>query len=258
MKKLLKRISLFVTSLIMSFGMILPVQAEDLTITFNGKDGGFDFGNGSEYTATDLFDNFKNVMPGDSLTQNISVVNNATDADYIDLYMRIETHDQEREPVNNADEETAVTMLDFLSQLNMTIYQNDRVIYQSTADNPAQLTDNTYLLRVSKQQAANLRVEVNVPIELGNGYMDRVGAVDWIFTAEGKDRPETPVTPDKPDRPETPSTPDKPNRPQTPTTSDKKKSPFTGDTSNLILYSGICFLAVGTICIVISEKKKRS
>lgn len=252
MKKLIKRISLFVTSIVMSFGMMIPVHGEDLTITFNGQDKGFDFGNGSEYTATDLFDNFKNVMPGDSLTQNISVVNNATDADYIDLYMRIETHDQEGEPVNYADEETSVTMMDFLSHLNMTIYQNDRVIYESTADQPAQLTDNTYLLRVSKQQSANLRVEVNVPIELGNEYMDRVGAVDWIFTAEGKDRPQTPVTPDKP------SEPVKPNRPQTPTTSDKKKSPFTGDTSNLILYSGICFLAVGAICIVISEKKKRS
>lgn len=257
MKTLIKRISLFVTSVLMSFGMMIPLHAEDLIITFNGQDKGFDFGNGSEYTATDLFDNFKNVMPGDSLTQNISVVNNATDADYIDLYMRIKTHDQEGEPVNNADDETSVTMLDFLSHLNMTIYQDDRVIYQSTVDQPAQLTDNTYLLRVSKQQSATLRVEVNVPIELGNEYMDRVGAVDWIFTAEGKDRPQTPVTPDKPSRPETPSTPGKPNRPETPTTSNKK-SPFTGDTSNLILYSGICFLAVGAICIVISEKKKRS
>lgn len=252
MKKLLKRISLFAASLMMSFGLIVPVYAEDMTITFNGKDQGFDFGNGSEYTATDLFDNFKNVMPGDQLSQDITFVNNGQDADYIDLYMRIETHDQDSEKVNNADNETTASMLDFLKQIDMKIYSGTRIIYESTADNPAQLTENTHLLRVSKNQSSDIRVEVNVPIELGNEYMDRVGAVDWIFTAEGKDRPQTPVTPDKP------SEPSKPNRPQTPTTSDKKKSPFTGDTSNLILYSGICFLAVGVICIVISEKKKRS
>lgn len=252
MKDILHKACAFLTALLLSFNFVIPVYGEDRTIIFNGNDQGFDMGEGSEYTETDLFDNFKNVMPGDSLEQVITVENHAEDSGYIDLYLRVEVHDQDGRPVS--EDESLETMLDFLSQLNMKIYQGDRVIYESSTDDPAQLTENTFLLRISKNRSAKLRVDIDVPIELGNEYMNRTGAIDWIFTAEGKDRPQTPITPDKPSGDDTPS---KPSRPQTPVTNDRK-SPFTGDSTNLILYAGIGFLAIGFACIILSEKKKRS
>ena len=60
-----------------------PVLAAASTITYEGADTGFDFQPGSDYTATDLFQNFKNVMPGDVLTEEITFRNAATDSDFV-------------------------------------------------------------------------------------------------------------------------------------------------------------------------------
>ena len=44
------------------------------SITFRGEKQGFRFrSDDMNYTATDLFDSFKNVMPGDNLTESISL-----------------------------------------------------------------------------------------------------------------------------------------------------------------------------------------
>ena len=72
MKKLFKSGSALLLALVMALSLSVTAFAADSSITFKGLAEGFETQPGSEYTETDLFDNFKNVMPGDQLTETIS------------------------------------------------------------------------------------------------------------------------------------------------------------------------------------------
>ena len=69
-----KVFSLFVT-VIMLFSFAQTVSASE--VTYSGNSGDFVFTPGSDYSPTDLFSNFKSVMPGDNITQGITVKNEA-------------------------------------------------------------------------------------------------------------------------------------------------------------------------------------
>lgn len=206
MKRKVNKLASFLLAIIMVFSLSVTAFAADSSITFKGAQEGFDFQPGSEYTATDLFDNFKDVMPGDKLTETIQIVNEATDCDYIKLYMRAIVHDENgnpltysepfeqldgkdqsgenQTPVDGQRDETVATMQDFLSQLTMRIYNGTELIYNASPDEAGALVNNVLLGTLSKGESLNLKVELDVPIELGNEYANRVGEVDWVFLAE--------------------------------------------------------------------------
>ena len=75
-------------------------------------------------------------------------------------------------------------MQDFLSQLTMRIYNGDEIIYNASPNEAGALVNNVLLGTLSKGESLNLKVELDVPIELGNEYANRVGEVDWVFLAE--------------------------------------------------------------------------
>ena len=198
----MKRIA-FVLALVL---LLLPVSVYATgSVEFTGK--GFAFAPGSEYTTTDLFDGLKNVMPGDELTENITIKNNVSGFDYVKLYIRAEAHDEEgnpltySEPFENEDghdqanidgvrDETVVTMADFLSKLTMEVYLvnadgTKQSIFSASPDQTAQLTDNVLLGTFAKGKSAKLEAVLTVPAGLGNEYAYRVGEVDWVFTVEG-------------------------------------------------------------------------
>lgn len=202
MKRALKKIFSLVLMLTMLMSLATTAfAASPSSITFKGAEEGFDLQPGSEYTATDLFDNFKNVMPGDKLTETVQIQNEAADCDYIKVYMRAVVHDENGntltydEVFENTDgkdqanidgqrDETVASMQDFLSQLTMRIYNGDELIYNASADEAGALVNNVLLGTLSKGESLNLKVELDVPIELGNVYANRVGEVDWVFLAE--------------------------------------------------------------------------
>ena len=201
MKRTFRNLSSLLLALVMLLSLSVTAFAADSSITFKGAQEGFDFQPGSEYTATDLFDNFKDVMPGDKLTETIQVKNEASDCDYIKLYMRAVVHDENGNPLTyselfeNTDgkdqanvagqrDETVATMQDFLSQLTMRIYNGTELIYIASPDEAGALVNNVLLGTLSKGESLNLKVELDVPIELGNEYANRVGEVDWVFLAE--------------------------------------------------------------------------
>lgn len=202
MKRNFSKLSSLLLAMVMVLSMGVTAFAADSTITFKGLAEGFEAQPGSEYTDTDLFQNFKNVMPGDKLTENIQIKNEATDCDYIKVYMRAVVHDEngnpltysedfeetdgkDQEPVTEDRDEIVATMQDFLKQLTMRIYNGEELIYNSTPDQAGALANNVLLGTLSKGEALSLKVELDVPITMGNEYANRVGEVDWIFLAEG-------------------------------------------------------------------------
>ncbi|MBR2223631.1 MAG: Cna B-type domain-containing protein [Christensenellaceae bacterium] len=171
---------LVLATLISSVG----AYAAESEIRFLGLAEGFAFAPGSVYTDSDLFQSFKNVMPGDSLSENIRLTNEAKDCDYVKFYMRAEMHDAEN-PLESITNETAETANDFLSQLSMRVYNGEELIYEASPNLEAQLTDFVYLGTLFTGESLSLKAELDIPIALGNDYMHRLGEVDWVFLAEG-------------------------------------------------------------------------
>ena len=186
MKHIAKKTLSVLLLLLVVMSMTATALAAAPAITFEGFSKGFDFQPGSEYTETDLFQNFKNVMPGDTVTQTITFTNSAADCDFVKLYMRAETHDETANPLSEkvAETESVVTMTDFLSKLSMKVWNGTELIYEASPDKLGGLKNNTFLGTVRRGKTAALKVELHVPIELCNKYANRVGEVDWVFHVE--------------------------------------------------------------------------
>lgn len=206
MKKSMKKLLSLAMILAAIAALAVPALAADAVVSRKGNDIVIET-TGSGYTDTDLFDNFKNVMPGDERTEAITIKNNVTGYDYVKLYIRAVPHDEQGNPLTYSEtcenedgkdqknvsgerDETVATMADFLSKLSMDVYLvnadgTKQTIFSASPDKSAQLTDNVLLGTFAKGQSAKLEAVLTVPAELGNEYANRVGEVDWLFTVEG-------------------------------------------------------------------------
>lgn len=154
--------------------------AADGSVSYEGGAEKFVFLPGSEYTDSDMFDNFKDVMPGDELVQMIRVQND-TDKK-VRIYMRAEGASEEDQ--------------DFLNQLHLNVESGSKEIFDAQSDETAQLTKNTLLGTFKKSGGTDLTVTLTVPADLGNEYMNRKGIVPWTFLVEEVPEEETPKTGD--------------------------------------------------------------
>ena len=103
MKKSMKKLLSLVMVIAALAAMTVPALAADAVVSRQGTNGLVIETTGSGYTDTDLFGNFKNVMPGDELTENITIKNNVSGFDYVKLYIRAEAHDEEGNPLTYSE-----------------------------------------------------------------------------------------------------------------------------------------------------------
>ena len=87
MKKTMKKLSCIVLIAVMLLTLSVTAFA-DGRVTYDGSAREFIFAPGSEYSPTDLFTDFKNVMPGDSITQKVTIDNKVEKNVKIKVYMR--------------------------------------------------------------------------------------------------------------------------------------------------------------------------
>lgn len=243
----LKRFTACVLMTLVLLSGSLTAAAANGNVTYSGDAGRFIFAPGSDHSVTDLFPEFKDVMPGDALTQTILVRNNASDKVSVRLYLRaLGAHEESRQ---------------FLSQLTLSVSAGDSALFHAPADQKAQLGDWVELGEFGPGGEVELAVTLQVPVTLDNQFMDAVGYLDWQFMVEefATQQPDQPDDPDKPVDPDQPDDPDKPDKPIDP---DKPDVPKTGDNVNVGLFAGL-FIGSGLLlaillCLLLRKRKNRT
>lgn len=146
----------------------IPAFAESGNVTYSGNSGSFIFAPGSDNSPTDLFPNFKDVMPGDSISQTIKVKNNANNRVKVEIYMR----------ALGAHEESEA----FLSQLGLRVKKETNTnMFNAAANETAQLTDWVLLGTLYSGGETELKVILDVPTSLDNNHKKEIGYLDWQF-----------------------------------------------------------------------------
>ncbi len=215
----MKKIIAFFTVCIIVLSTVLPVSAANGKVTYSGNAGEFIFAPGSEYSVTDLFPNFKDVMPGDNLTQQITVKNDANNKIKVKIYMRsLGAHENSKE---------------FLSKLRLVVQKSPgnkmANMFEASADKTDGLTDWVCLGTLYSGGEVNLDVSLNVPVELDNMFQNHIGYLDWEFRVE-----EFPVEPSDP------------------------KPPKTGDDSNLELWFALMLGSAAVLILLVIFRKKET
>jgi LPXTG-motif cell wall-anchored protein len=252
--KRLKRICFLLLTVLMTVSVFGTVFAADSSVTFENNQVVV-FEPGSSLATTDLFDNFKGVMPGDTLGEEITIKNNVNQCDYIKVYMRAVLFDEAGNPLSDAvlaelqadvrrgGTDPLAYMYDFLAQLSMRVKNGGTEIYNASPDQPDGLANNVYLGTLREGESLKLDVELSVPIELDNRYANRTGEVGWVFVAEGFDDPVPPTTPTT--TPPTPSSTVKPEQPSV---------PRTGEQGETAPWAGIALLAAAAVLFGIRRR----
>lgn len=213
----MKKIITLLIMLVLLLSSTVTVFAADGKVTYSGNAGNFVFEPGSEHSLTDLFPNFKGVMPGDTLTQKITVKNNADNKVKVKIYIRsLGAHEDS---------------VEFLSQLGLKVQKSEEnemaYMFDAMANETAQLTDWVCLGTLYSGGEVNLDVALSVPVELDNEYQNKIGLLDWEFMVE-----ELPIEESDP------------------------KPPQTGDNSNITLCLTLMLCCVATIIIILLWRRK--
>lgn len=152
----------------------VPVIATEGNITYSDDAGKIVFAPGSEYSPTDLFPNFKDVMPGDSITQTITLKNDASNQVKVKIYMRAKGAHQDSE--------------EFLSQMNLRVEKSEdntmAYMFDAAANERGQLFEWVCLGTLYSGGEVNLNVILDVPAELDNKFQQEIGFLDWEFMIE--------------------------------------------------------------------------
>ena len=209
---------------------------------------------------TDLFANFKRLMPGETRSQAIEVANAYTRE--VEIFLRAEDIAQGVDPralaaldtgaampavpggeaVSPLFDTAALELIDRLLREHVVIVVTDAsgaTVYDGPvwgrpdADepNPHAMRNDISLGAFAPGEMRTLTVQLQVDPTLGNEYQDLMGLIHWVWTAELQEEPPPPPPPAEPPA-EPPVVPVAP-----------PAAPKTGDVTGIVLWASLMVLS---------------
>lgn len=207
----------FAFAVVLILSSSLPVFAASNVTYVKGAEK-YIYSPGSKYSLSDIFPDFKNLMPGDIASQTITVRNDASNGVKVKIYVRS----------HGAREKSA----EFLSKLHMTVTKTEynvmEYMFDAAADQTDGMTDWVYLGTLYSGGEVDIVATVHVPMDLGDEYQGEVGYIDWEFMVE-----ELPIDPDDP------------------------VAPPTGDGTDIYVWVLMVSVLILLLLLVFSEKRRR-
>ena len=156
MKKATKRLFSLVLASVMMFGFAISGFAAG-QVTYTSKDKSFTLAPGTEYSDTDLFDEMRDMMPGDKIDQTVRFVYNGKSGVTAKVYLKA-------------------------------------VI---PADETGELGEFVHIASLRKGDETDLTVTAKLSLEADNEFRDKAAKIQWIFKIEEiPDPPYVPDTSD--------------------------------------------------------------
>lgn len=167
-----KKIGLFICCVLLLFsGIELTLAFTALpAVRYDGKEKQLAILNTQ---GTDLFREFKALVPGDTVTQSI-LLQFENISRKTDLYMRAETPDNSELPEN----------------IRLKVYVADRLISDSDLNSQDALKEKVLLYEFSQSEEVEIKAVLEVPAEIGNEISDRRKELRWIFYVQEEDNRE--------------------------------------------------------------------
>lgn len=146
--------------------------------------------NGASFTLSgdgnDLFQNFKGVLPGDTLSQTITVAADRGNdhSFYIYLYARECTTVGDAEHPAASGASSVVSAADFLDYLNITVDAAGRDLGDGTHLGTGTGKSGVLLGTFDAGESLALTVDLEVDLQMGNDFQKAAAYIDWVFYAE--------------------------------------------------------------------------
>lgn len=154
------------------------------TVSFNNPDDGFSF----DVNEGDLFADFKNLVPGESRSQLVTVTNNWNKP--VEIFLWADFIDQ-----TQATDETRALIDKLLKEYATIVITDDNgtVIYSGAVwgspDIDSEGTDSMkypYSLGIfASSETKNLNINLSLDSQMDNEYRDLLGLIKWVFSASG-------------------------------------------------------------------------
>lgn len=178
-----KKAAAVLLSCLLVFGLSVPAFAVSSEVSFDGEN--FNFSTSDK----DLFVNFKGLMPGDKVEQQIKLVNDSDEKTTFSMRMKVANQDE-----LTAEELDLIEELLFNPELlKITITAGGKEIYSDAAGGSERkkITDTgaetSALLELGALSPNGYSTELNVTLEVSkeidNTYADAAANIDWEFIA---------------------------------------------------------------------------
>jgi hypothetical protein len=166
-------------------GIAAPASLEstDTRVTYLGKKQGFTLEEGQ----TDLFANFKDLLPGCARTQKILLENRSDEE--VELFLKAESTEQEQ----MSEEQQKLIQQLLQKYAVIEIKDGDRILYRGCVSGNlfgvnSSLREYLSLGKVAAGKSKELTVELSLDPDMDNRYMELTGKVKWVFAVQGEDQ----------------------------------------------------------------------